>query len=105
MFEEEKESPVSLYILYLMSVHQDSNFVSACFDFLNQCPFQLQLVDIFTIFLNFGAELQDLFCLNQEKTLKNYYRIDGNVDKIPKISQFPYYNVAMVIFNVMKVFL
>lgn len=98
MPQEDGCPSVSLYVLYLMSVHEEPSFVTACFDFLMFRPFRFRSEDIFPIFVNFGAEVRDLCILDEETLLRKFFRTDGNIDKISKRPKFPHCNLEAVNF-------
>ena len=103
-------SSISLYIFYLMSVHEDESFVSSCFDALNVKSFQIQIEDILIIFINYGIEINDsnyFFKKKKENLLKKYfnyyYNNKSKKENVVEITcrKFPhrhYYNLKKVNF-------
>lgn len=93
MPDEEKCHSVSLYVFYLLSVHKDPRFVTACFEFLKFRRFKISAEEILPVLVNYGASL-DVLCYSSFQ-LPHQFRRNGQKEAT---ESFPIFNMDMVRF-------
>ncbi|KAK6639332.1 hypothetical protein RUM43_007604 [Polyplax serrata] len=87
---------VTLYTLYLISVHHDEKFIFNCHLYLINRKRPIVVEDIFPIFANWGLDLTDLYNVDEEKLRRRFGKKDRNIDKMPENERLLTFNIELI---------
>lgn len=87
---------VTLYTLYLISVHHDEKFIFNCHLHLINRKRPIIVEDIFPIFANWGLDLTDLYNVDEEKLHGRFGKKERNIDKMPENERLLTFNIELV---------
>ncbi|KAK6635497.1 hypothetical protein RUM44_000749 [Polyplax serrata] len=87
---------VTLYTLYLISVHHDEKFIFNCHLHLINRKRPIIVEDIFPIFANWGLDLTDLYNVDEEKLHGRFGKKERNIDKMPENERLLTFNIELI---------